>query len=459
MLVQQLLPSPSDSDMTLLRICSSIPALLSIDSPSLKAVKFGEQDVFPLLPNRSTIVYHVGEISRCLDMIAANQTDLVTNWISLSSVRPHVKFLYPVDQSPSNIISAYDTVSSTSNTDVLSSFGSFSLAVDGLTLILLLLVMLFGRLHSRTHRRFNAIRNQLRRPHRDLAPERPATPHAFVLSSMMLKQFSADAVTRSNRKSLSFRVMHTGLLFFFFMIHFFFVSFIKTELVTTEKATILESFEQVLRVPGLLAKWLIYDGESESFAQAKPSSPENRLWLRSFPRSVIKLNESNGLSVIQAILQQEQVLVGSSTVMAIAYATMCPMSRASAVKSRMIMRSAHDSPRLKASIYNDRLDPWTVRKVNRRVLLACESGIMTHLLLRITDSMSEQNPSDPDSCQRNDVQPPAKPEILAKTVTDFASLADWSSAFFVAAFAIFLLEVIVHLCTRRRSNRVAPLSH
>ena len=130
-------------------------------------------------------------------------------------------------------------------------------------------------------------------------------------------------------KSCSFKIMHIFFVFFAFMLYFYYVSFIKTELVTVDQAVIIESYEQILQTPGLKARWLAHDSDFKLFRDADQQSVKFKLWLQSNPGAKITiLGGQSGLSYLAKFNRSEVVLIGNWVSMKVAHQRMCPFARA-----------------------------------------------------------------------------------------------------------------------------------
>lgn len=133
--------------MSSLRICACYPSDKELDHPSLKILNFIVNQVF-VLPNISNAMHREDHTKDCFDQMAGNETDLIPNWGSLTSVYENAGFFTVADQSSSVIISAYDPVLETSGTDVLSTLSSYSVGVYFSVVSVFLASFLFLRLYA-----------------------------------------------------------------------------------------------------------------------------------------------------------------------------------------------------------------------------------------------------------------------------------------------------------------------
>ena len=214
----------------MLRVCSSFPQDLDPTSKCIKSLIF-TRDVLFRLSNMSIQAQREDEIAGCLQAVARNDSDAVTNWSSLTSNLEEAHFLPVTDQSPRLIISSYVGQTSESESDVLSSLDSLSLAVKLLTIALIVITAVVAKTHSRVYRWYKmAIAKKTLgiRAARQVPVQPPSCPLQGILVMVLFNQFGDSFVARSRGKSTAYMMLHAFLLLFVLWIHFFFVSVIKT---------------------------------------------------------------------------------------------------------------------------------------------------------------------------------------------------------------------------------------
>lgn len=124
---------------------------MTITHQALLAMRFIQEEAYRV--DNFTYKYDRSDyVEECMDQIANNQTDLTGNWASLKTQVPHVAFFAIIDASASVILSAYDQVTSTSGTSVLSSFRAWSPVVIIAFCFLFLSAFMLFTAHSAIYR-------------------------------------------------------------------------------------------------------------------------------------------------------------------------------------------------------------------------------------------------------------------------------------------------------------------
>ena len=280
----------------------------------------------------------------CLDQIGRNLTDIFVNWTPLRTYAPHVRFFPITDQSAAMILSTYDPSPLTSETDVLSILSAYTTTVTLLTIALLAFAYLFFKLYSTVHGecRHGSVpgacdsglspspAEKEQRTNKKKGEKKPKRPgYLQLLIGMLLSQYSSYAdISGSNGKTLSFKVAFIFVNLFFFFQHFFFGSFIKTELVTVDKADIISTYDQIEQIPLQRVKWITYDTVYTRFENAPPGSGKNKLWIRSQPDAMVTpLAERSGVKLFQDLFTNWTSVIGHWVTIHIIHAAMCPAAR------------------------------------------------------------------------------------------------------------------------------------
>ena len=217
--------------MKLLRICTSYPYDMSLRQPAMKVLYFLALDVFKLSGFNRT--YHREDLAvGCQMRIMRNESDLMPNLTPVKKMIPRFGKFQMLNLHPRHIVSAYKTIPKASEMTVFSTVCRFSaetyLFVFLLSCFVYLVFKMFRKLNSRG-RRYSDFMN---------------------LFAICLHQFIFEP------KANSLRIATISLFILYFYIHFYFASFIKTELVTQDQVDIIGSYEDLLQKPGVKAKWM-----------------------------------------------------------------------------------------------------------------------------------------------------------------------------------------------------------
>ena len=245
------------------------------------------------------------------------------------------------------------------------------------------------------------------------------------------------------------------------MMHFFFKSFIKTELVTVEKADIISSFEQVYQIPNLKAKWVTYDTDYENFESAPSDSVQHRLWLRSQPNPLFTLTMDNvetSQAYLEAICAADMVVIGHWVTMDLMYACICPVSRYLKFKKPMIKRLAQNSEVPKASVYNDRLDERIIKALARRTMALAESDLQKYFLSNAESpyDISFVPKEHFQSCREDHAGEAGHPVVPQKVMKDFESLFKLSCCINAFSLCVIVCEYfynIYHAYKRQKARK------
>ena len=260
------------------------------------------------------------------------------------------------------------------------------------------------------------------------------------------------------------------VIMFFFFQHFYFGSFIKTELVTVEQADIISTYDQLEKNPYLKVKWITYDTVYMKFQNAPPGSVKNKLWLRSQPEAMVApLAGQSGERLWTGLNSNIVVAIGHWVTIHIIHAAMCPMARefqdaycVFRYPKQLVKRYVKGDEIPAASVYNDRMDPMIVKFMAKRVTASVESDIVRFLTssfeapYHVSTAVSKKNII---ACREDRGLDAGHAVVLQKVMNDFHTLfAMW---FGVTAFAFLLLMCEYGACMirqkmSRRSRRVQP---
>lgn len=421
---------------------------MTLDHPSLRPIEFALNDLF-ILPNLTQVRSLEAQTSTCLDQITQNQTDILPNWTPLTTYAPHFMFFTITDQSSSVIISSYNPNLSTSETGVLSTFTEYSIDVALLSLMLVTCFMTLFRTHSAVYARYQRWQTSLLHGSswRTFGGERKAIGYWDLLLGLLLLQYSSRCcMDGSSLKSFSFKLLFMTSVCFTAMQHFYFSSFIKTELVTVEKARIITSIDEVLEIPSMMGRWITYDSDYKNYKNAPPESVMNKLWLRSQPDAMVSPSPSLAGGVkhlMDEICHGEAVAIGHWVTMGIMHAAMCPIGRFLELTAKIIKRltPGHQIPM--ASVYNDRMDKDIVKSLAKRVTASAEFDIMGHLLSQFESpvDIGMVRKEDVTACQQDQVQQDQTDVLVRPKIReDFDSLLILCCVLVTLSFLLFLCE-------------------
>jgi hypothetical protein len=434
---------------------------MSISDSPLKAMRFVHQEVYPF-DNITFLHERMDKLEDCLDKIANNQTDLVSNWVSLETHVPHVYFFAITDSSTQVILSAYDQTISTSVTSVLSSFNAWSPAVVTVFSLLLLSAVIMFKVHSAIHRGY---KSSIARTRQGPGKKKVIRFHnnicitQYVLCLMMYQIGSCPNLAGVSRKSFSFKLTHFMMLMLIFMISFFFNSFIVTDLVTLHDVIIIDSFQQILEDSKLKVKWLTHESDYKLFQDADPSNVKHRLWQRSKPDANVAIQHGpSGLDFIGRLNRSEIVLIGSHISMKVCHQVMCPIARSANFRP-LITRYARDDgeEKVRSSVCNDQINRSLMKRLAFRMRLVTERGIIDHLHSLIDASDPQSDPADIRICRENSVSIREPPQVKQKVMADYETLFQTYTIFSAATFIPLSLSFLrLWMMNRMKTRLVCP---
>lgn len=412
-----------------LRICSSYPSDMTVDHPAIKAVYFVSEEVWRISDYNRTH-HREDETSGCVQRVINNQSDLVSNLIPLSLDLPHLKHFIITNLASRTIVSAYVPVTSLTDTSVFSSVSSFSTEIYVSVLLIFYFIYLFFMLHRKINSRVRS--NDL-----------------ICLIGVSLHQYFMQPTSNS------LRIVTLTIVVLFFYTHFYFGSFIKTELVTLNHADIISSYDDIIRKTELKAKWISYELDYQYFRDADQESIKKKIWNKSQPDPLIELTQEAGTQIVKHISNRTVVFIGTAYVMNLAYAGLCPVARFMHLNP-MIMRSANDVPEGHSSGYSDRLEQSVAKILTMRAVRAEGSGITAHLLATVKNPLgSEMNnivgKENLRICSMNHVEEEENivPDKILSDLTDLFNLCGYAILLSIAAIAF---ESISSRYFRRRKE-------
>jgi hypothetical protein len=409
---------------------------MSISNPALFAIRFVYEEVYRNYTNK---LERVDRVEQCMDMVANNMTDLIANWASLKTRFPHVKFFAITDASTQAILSAYHEITITSGTSVLSSFRAWSPYAIVSYLMLVLMVFVLFKIHSRVYRRYKASKAEI--IHGKLWLKRTTTrkPVSFVqfcLCLVMNRPCSCPSIAGVSRKSLSFKLAHIMMLLLVSAMCFYCVAFIKTDLVTVREAVIVDSYEKILADPKLKVKWMSQEAEYEVFENSDLKSVKHRLWQKSQPDQMVTIMQSDSMTkLLKKLHESEIVMIGNSVTMSICGQVMCPLARSIDPNRPLITRHARDDEHeeVRSNMYNDRVDERIAKHLAFRMRQFSESGIMQYLHSLTGPPYDLGKEEDIRICRQNLPPLHQQPQVSQRVFQDYESLLKLILLLFIVA--------------------------
>ena len=181
------------------------------------------------------------------------------------------------------IFSVYNNSFTKSQTDVMQCFQAFDETLMTATLLTALLLAIIISMGIRfRRRRFNQ------------------SSLLTLLVAVFLKQFGGFNITSSR---FTVRLMLLLIAVFFFNIHFFFTSMIKTEMVVIERPETISTYEEILQRPDCKPMWPKIASSHYEFANADPESTAGRIWKRAKSIGIDKSFVNLGLDTFPVAVQ------------------------------------------------------------------------------------------------------------------------------------------------------------
>jgi hypothetical protein len=400
-----------------------------MDHDAMSTVKFFRDEAYHL-ENMTYLFERRDTVKQCMDMITSNRTDLTGSSVSIKTSIPRAKFFAVIDASPHFILSAYDRTRSTLGTSVLSSFRAWSPAVILVIMFLIFSVFVLFTLHSNVYRRYKESMAKLMHGQtwiQNTIIRKPVSFAHSILCLVLHQPSSCPSITGVSRKSASFKVTHITLLVLMFMISFYFVSFVQTDLVTVDEVSIIESYAQILADPKLKVMWNPTDAVNELFQKAETRSIRHQLWQRS-PNLMINVKDRsfNGMDLISRLNNSEIVLIGKELSIKTSRRFLCMISGGDAAGFRpLITKRARDDEgdEIMSSMYNDRLPHDVVKLLAARMLLLSQSGIISklHDIVMQADFLMTGESNQSGMCSR-DMSEKDAPQVKQKVMKDYETL-------------------------------------
>jgi hypothetical protein len=426
--------------MAVLRLCTCYPNGFSTEE-SLQIVKFAHRDVF-ILPNTSQIVYRGNTVDECLQQIKDNKTDILPNLVQLNVFAPHVRFFTITDQSEYEIMSSYDPAKAAPDRpEVMDVCFMWESSVLISTILFMMMFWSFFRSHSHIVRGFKQFIAE-QKYKCECRFKQPASVIRILIEVILNRYDSAD-MSRASRKSLAYRLMFTALLFLSFYLHFYFSSYIKTELVTLEKPFLIDSFETALTAPQRKPMWLTYDAGWKNFRDAPKDSVMHKLWLKSSENQrLISLDLMNGPQFADDVASFKNILIAHWMTMGITFSILCPVTRPFMGQRNLIKLNSGTGSDPIASVYNDRISSEWLKQLHTRVIRSQESGLLrfaaSKFLLPPTFAGVLNANNLTDNCGEPVEETTAV--VVDKEISDFVSLFRVCGYCIVTAFGCLSLE-------------------
>ena len=279
-----------------------------------------------------------------------------------------------------------------------------------------------------------------------------------LLIGLLLSQYSSDSgISGSNRKRLSFKVAFIFISLFLFFQHFFFISFIKTELATIDKAEIISNYDQIEQNPHLKVKWITYDTVYTKFQNAPPGSVKNQLWLRSQPDAMVTPTaQLSQEKFFKDLIYGRVVAIGHWVTMSIIHAAMCPIARFFLHRRLLVKRYVTGDEIPACSVYNDRMDKRIVKYLAKRVTASVEFNTKEYLTstfeapYHVATAASKE---DVIACREEHGQDAGQAVVPQKVMKDFHSLFVMWFGVTAFSFIMLLCEYCACMIRRKMSRR------
>ena len=317
---------------------------------------------------------------------------------------------------------------------VLSTVTCFTPAVMTMTVATLVISIALLRLHPRM------TRNRLSRA----SANRSFATSCKVLVGVILRQISS-CCAGVERKRSSFKFIILILVVFMFMVHFFFVAFIQTELVITQKPDIIDSYESILSRPQLRPYWLPYVRDFAHFMNAAGRSPEHRVWEKAqqmdegcqqdYQQCFYRITTDNVAQTVFMLGQGNGVLIAGYAATSRIVAALCPMAdllHADPIISRYDRKA---EGMLNSLLYNSYLNEQVRRVAFVRARRTLESGISGFVATCTTSPVESMVPKESIRICMANRTPILDPNFYEKKWSDFIILMEICiSVTFAAAF-------------------------
>ena len=345
---------------------------------------------------------------------------------------------------------------------VLSTVTRFSPAVITMTVTTLAILFCLLRLHPRMTRKMLS----------KAAASRSSATSCKVLVGVIVRQISS-CCAGMGRKMSSFKFIILILVVFMFMVHFFFLSFIQTELVITEKPDIIDSYETILNRPDMRPYWLPYVRDFAHFMNAARGSPEQRVWEKAQQMDEGCQQDNQQClyrittdTVTQAVLmlgRRKGVLIAGYAATSRMVAAMCPVAdllHANPIISRYDRKAEGMQNSL---LYNSFLSERVLRVAFVRARRTLESGISGFLATCTTSPLESMVPKESIRICMANRTPILEPNFYEKKWSDFIYLMEICisvtfAASFLHAFQLYGNKVSCHQSGLRNIREALTIS-
>ena len=354
------------------------------------------EDITTLFPNTTispsdklgNMNQHTMMFDGCLGRLQRNESDFQIPFIPFPIVAPGLQQGFMALTSTTTICSAYNRTATTSKTDVMDAFQSFSRPLWSLTAftttvitLVVFLVFRHGLLRGRKSKATNEHRTRKAKLAK-LSMDRAAQ----VLIGNLFKQHSS--YKHNNRKQSAKTVLFVFALFSV-MIVVHFASMIKTEMVVQKRPQTISSYKEILQTLDVKPLWARQLNDHWDFMHADPMSEEGQIWLRARKKGLDSCFIETDADIkreFPSVLTRQAVWFGPSYLLRPLTTNICAFMRAAGQFDSYNVWTNSDpsaSEKLNGMLLSSAMHANDVRKFNRFLQALFEHNIILQSIRKL----------------------------------------------------------------------------
>lgn len=395
------------------------------------------------------------EMDGCLGRLQRNESDTHVPPVELPVLTRGVQQSFIAHASRVVIVSAYDTTYLGSETSVMDAFDSFGDAVWALVtvfnaiLAVLMLSVFIIKMQTAAMRR-QLIGNHIKA--RKVNYWTAIRQTTLVIAGNALKQYSAYDF---NNRRLSARFTFFVLLMFMFLIHNYFSSLIKTDMVVQKPPHTISTYADILAKKSLKPIWVQQFTTHLSFERAGPRSPEGRIWKRAQKIGMEKCRVHGSLEaaseLVSEITEQTSVALLPAYIVWPIVITGCSMSRKEEFmmnRNAWIKSDPNADEKIEGYLASSHISPERARRIRRVFQSLMEFHVMAHASAIVEETTKSTHSSSMLDCISNKIVYPDH-GIAQPGVSHYKKLLQ-------AAAGLLLIASLVLLFKKVRSKNKTP---
>lgn len=353
--------------------------------------------------------------------------------------------------STTTIISSYNNTFDNAETDVMECFKAFNSTL-WLMVVFAFVILAIIQLWSVKWRMKKKVRKKF-----------PSTSFLqTLLTAVLMKQFTGFNITS---EQFTVRLVFILMALFFFLVHFYFTSMIKTDMVVMKRPDTISTYEEILSRPDCRPQWSKAMSSHYEFSNADPGSPASEIWERAnkigtdkcfFDPDVIMKNPA----VMEEIRTRKAVVFLPSVNVYPVVKTLCAFSRANKMFTDMNVWSRTD-PVAKEHLVMTVRSSFVPREIAIRMddlaTIALEFGLRQLIIRPMSfDFGNGAGQLEAEDCVANVILYPEH-ELASVKVRHYTGVAVSLFIGFLLAAFVQMFEFSLHYARSVRS--IQPMKH